>query len=219
QPPVEQSPRAAEEGRRSPAPSDEQPGGFEIGLGAYRFDPLRYDEAIPASLRAREEECAARPCHYIVQFARPLREADRQALVEGFGLKLREYVPKGAYVERLAPEAARELCARDLVRACLAYQPAFKLSPHLRREPHVEVDGRPALLAVLFDEADPGAVSSSLAAAGGQVLGVHDDRPLGGAVKVRFTVPDLDQLERIAHIEGIRWVEKAPRLDEDDGPS
>jgi hypothetical protein len=208
------SPGSAEPGAASPTSSQHPPEHFEIGLGAYRFDPLEYESAIPAALRAPESQCADRPCYYVVQFSRPLLDSDRVRLTGEFGLNLKEYVPQGAYVERIEPGAMRRLCRQESVRACVPYQPGFKLSPYLREPPHTFQKGNPVLLATLFDDADLQAVSSDLSALGGQVEHPTDHRPLGGSLRIVFAV-DLAQLERVAHIEGIRWVEKVGRINVD----
>lgn len=197
------------------APSPDRPEDFEIGLASYRFDPREYQAVIPASLRIPETACDDVPCHYLVQFSRPLTPADRDMLTSEFGLRLQEYIRSHTYVEHLEPDARRALCAREPVRACVPYQPGFKLSADLRDPPHVLEGGHPAFLVVLFDTADPQQVSAELSTRGARVLSMSDNRALGGRIQINIAVQDIAQLEALAHLQEVRWIEKAARYDED----
>jgi hypothetical protein len=136
-------------------------------------------------------------------------------LTEDLGLELREYVPNLAYVEHLDPRERAVVCADDSIRACVPYQPAFKLAPDLRNPPHVTHEDRVILVATLFDTSDPDTARGELSAVDAHVIGVNDDRSLGGALRIRFSVASFDRLEELARIEAIRWVEKEGRVDED----
>jgi hypothetical protein len=102
--------------------------------------------------------------------ATPLTLEDRSRVQIQYGLRLRDYNPNLAYLERLPPDVFRALKSDDMVRAMVPYQPAFKLAPLIGRVP-VRTDERRAatgapLDATLFDDADPAEVTTQLTDAG-----------------------------------------------------
>lgn len=68
---------------------------FEVRLGAARFDPA------VAGAEITDEQRDARVGTWLVQLTGPLRAAASTRL-RGLGLRLRDYVPPFAYIERLA---------------------------------------------------------------------------------------------------------------------
>ncbi len=202
----------------------DRPQQYEVSIGAYRFDPRGGPPDVPASLRADVGEAARRapeaPGWYVVQFVEPLSQAQAERLSAQFGLRLRDYVPRLSYAERLERDTLRELEEDGLVRAIVPYQPAFKLDPAIGKlEPRTDArrsaDATP-LEAILFDEADPAPVLARLAEVGAGDVAVADDRSIGGRLRVRFTLAELTRLDELARVEGIQWIEEIPEVILDD---
>jgi hypothetical protein len=187
---------------------------YEIGIGAYRFDPAAGEPELPEALQLSvgAEPASDRLGSFLVQFTRPLTTEARARLQNQYGLGLRHYIPNLAYLEQLSPDAVGALESDDLVRAVVPYQPAFKLAPLIGRVPARTDERRMAtdtpLDATLFDNADPRRVTTQLTEAGASGISILDDRALGGRLRVRFRLTDLSSLEQIASIEDLQWVEE-----------
>ncbi len=168
-------------------------------LKAAQFDPQVESPSIPAALQLTESQSTR---YFIVQFDRPPTSADRAAL-ESRGTKVFLYVPHDAYLVRL-DETGTDLLTVDHVRAAVAFQPAFKIDP--------------SLVAQLAspDEADYWVAFFEGAGFSGGIdaiveTGVEDFRTLedgGDLVAVRARG---DQLAALARIDGVEWIQRAPR--------
>jgi hypothetical protein len=142
----------------------------------------------------------------IVQFTAPLTIPDVDRLRAAYeGLALDRYVPNLAYLERLPDTVVAALREDFLVRACVPLEPAMKMAPWTPPPA-----GPLEVTAVLFDEADPDAVASALAAIGARDVEFLDDRPIGGAVQVRLSLDDPVTLPDVVGIADILWVEPTP---------
>ncbi len=192
---------------------------LKIHLEAMTFDPLAGPPPMAAALRLPPSAPTER---WIVQFHRPLTREQRAMLSEEYGLALTDYLPNLAYVEKLAPEALDRLRQLELVRATVAYQPAFKLSPRIGRVRHRSEERRAMkgllLRAVLFADADPQAVAESLrAVAGVSAVEVFDFRNEGAPARIEFQLASRERLPEIARLEDVRWIEEVAEQDEDNG--
>ena len=193
---------------------------YEIGVGAYRFDPAAEEPELPEALRltAGAEPASGRP-GFLVQFIQPLTADDRARVQSQYGLSLRHYFPNLAYLEQLPSDTLEALVSDDFVRAVVPYQPAFKVAPLIGRVPARTEERRSAtdtpLDATLFDDADPSQVTARLTEAGARGINILDDRALGGRLRIRFTLTDLTSLQQIARIEDVQWVEEVAEIVED----
>ena len=206
---------------------NEQPGkgpqDFNVSIGEESFDPkeqaTRARRRATAAKKRRAEVVddsgltapeADAPEPTIVQFTRELSAEDIARLREEFGLKLDQYVPNLAYLERVAPETIVGLRRDPLVRASIPYYPELKLAPSIRgrgAQPTDETSLVHEFDATLFDDGDLGAVESSLVALGTRAIRTLDDRPVGGRARVRFVLDDLARMTQVADIEDISWIE------------
>lgn len=125
------------------APSPEA---VRIRLGGYEFDPLQMSGVVPESLRLTGADLTRRlagPSYYLVQIAQDgAGRAEVERLKQTFGLRLAEYVPQHAYVERLTPEVRARLAQDRRVRAVVPFEPGFKISPAIGRVKHRNQIGR-----------------------------------------------------------------------------
>jgi M6 family metalloprotease-like protein len=181
----------------------------EIEIGGYRFDPLEGVE-LPENLRRDRAPEPGEEADYVVQFTRPLTREDRDALAGRYRLRLRDYVPELAYVERLSPSAARSLAQEDLVRACIPYEPAFKLDPelgHRRFDSKERRDAGVQLVVIGFDRADAKRLAEDINELGLSVAAVNEE---GEQRTPRLVVQanELDDARRIAQLSDVRFVEE-----------
>jgi Subtilase family len=173
---------------------------FRLMVSAEPFDPLGRP-AFGASL------APGSPVGVIVQFRAPLTSPDAARLKAAYGgLALDRYVPNLAYAERLPGAVVDALREDFLVRACVPIDPAVKVAPWM--EPPAA--GPLAVTAILFDDADTGAVESALAAIGARDVEVLDDRPIGGAPHVRLSLDNPATLPQVADIADVLWIEPTP---------
>jgi Subtilase family len=177
-----------------------------ISLAGYRFDPLTGGPSPTVSLGAETQ-----PDHFVVQFKAPLTPGDQERLRDRYGLRLSEYIPHNAYLERLSESELERVRGDPQFRAAVPFRSAFKVAPGLGGPPAEE---RP-LRAVLFDAADPDVAARGLADAGAREVRVHDDRRLGGSLQIIFSLPSRDRLPQIAAIEEVRWIEEVAEQLED----
>jgi Subtilase family len=195
---------------------------YSIAIAGYNLDPLDMSRSLPegrmlgpSALERLERE----PGYFIVQLVEPLTAETREELSARAGLILNEYIPNLAYVERLSPEERERLAQEPAIRAVVPFPPAFKLSPAIgsfepRTEERAAIEGL-YLRAILFDDAEPRAAAAALREAGARGTEVRDDRVIGGVARVHFTFDRAADLDAIAAIPEIRWVEEIGELIED----
>src|SRR5215216_1344365 len=182
-----------------------------IRIAELSFDPAgerpprRRD---PSSANERSDE----PERVIVQLHEPPTREEQARLRGQYGLRLLEYVPEQAYVERLHADEVKRLAADPAVRAVMPFEPAFKVSPHIgervyRTPERRAVQGR-WLEAVLFADADAEGVARLLTDMGFSDVRILDDRAAGGAARVRFVSDPERPLDEVARLEGIRWIDE-----------
>lgn len=146
----------------------------------------------------------------IVQFTAGLAEPDAVRLRAEYGLKLDQYIPNLAYVERLTQQTIGRLKGDFLVRACIDLDPALKLAPWIGGaggQPPDDASLVHDFEATLFDDADPAAAESALAALGARDIQIFDDRDIGGRASVHFILDELGHMPQVADIEDIVWIE------------
>ncbi len=192
---------------------------MRIHLEAAVFDPLKGPGYMAPELRL---PAGAATEHWIVQFYRPLTREQRELLTKEYGLKLTDYIPNHAYLERLSAAARERLKESALVRATVAYEPAFKISPRIgkvrfRTEERRRMPGL-FLRAVLFNDANPQEVAASLTAIPGvSQVEVRDFRESGAPARIEFRLASKQRLPEVARLEGVRWIEEVAEQIEDNG--
>jgi hypothetical protein len=188
-----------------PAPPD-----YRISVAGYRFDPLRGEPQLREELRAARRP--DRPAYHIIQFNKSLTRAERARLQRSYGLRLRDYIPNLAYLERVSAQTLTALSKEPTFRASLPYHPAFKIDPQIGERKFVTERRRAVagflLLVQLFPEADVDAAARDVAGYDGRLLGRTDDSKKGGPKRLRVNVPGRLQIEAIARLEEVQWIEE-----------
>lgn len=183
---------------------------FEVRLGAARFDPA------VAGAEITDEQRDARVGIWLVQLTGPLRAAASTRL-RGLGLRLRDYVPPFAYIERLAGTTVETVQADPAVRAVAEVSGEMKLAPAATQPLVSTDDGLTPYRALLVDDTDPAAITAGLIAFGATDVHVDDQRMVGGRVSVRF-VMDSDRVADLTTIGELQWIEPLPQLATDAAP-
>jgi hypothetical protein len=189
-----------------------------IRLATLTFDPL---EKLDLPKQIRSDEVAKKPEHFIVQFHKPLTQKDQTYIKGKYNLKLTEYIPDFAYLEMVDPEVLRNLSSDPLFRASVPYHPAFKISPFIgerrfRTPERQKIEGL-WLSAILFDDSPKEKVVDILRDLNADKITVIDDRKMGGTLQIRFIIPSKKELENIARIPEIRWIEEMGEIKLDNG--
>jgi len=190
-----------------------------IHIAGITFDPLREEPSIQPRLRAQAPTSGEG--WWIVQLRRVATRTDR-ATLQSLGFKLDRYFPEHAYLERLDASRIAALREQDVIRAIVAYQPAFKVSPSIGKIRFRTAERRAMglrLVANLFPGVDPASITAQLNAAGATAVTFRQGSDKGAAksARITFTLPEGADLAAIARIESIRWIEEFPERDLDNG--
>ena len=130
--------------------------------------------------------------YYIVQFTGPVQEAWKQEVTQKGG-ELLEYIPDFAFKVRMHPGAAQQVERQPNVAYVGFFEPAYKLSPELKRE-------EKGLYAIRVEGgADLAAVASELATAGVEVISME-----GRTIQVA-SAPQ--QLVNAANVTDVAWID------------
>lgn len=183
--------------------------GSRISLGGRDFDPLAEQQAQERTSNNLPDDPTL-VAAWILQFTRPLTNAERDELRTQHGLALTEYLPPRSYVERLSGRQVQLIGEDPRVRAAMRFLGDFKLAVSARaliegrgRQPRERV----LMNAVVFADADVDAVIEGITNSGAGSVRLIDDRAAGGGVVVRFEfLPETD-LALVSELEAVRWVE------------
>ena len=163
-----------------------------IRLKGLTFTPARDGlPKLPAGLAIDSFRAGERGI-YIVQFAGPVQPAWK-AMLAATGAQVLDYIPDFAFKVRMTPAQARLVKRLAPVVWVGIFQPAFKLSPDLRR------DGMGLYRVRLERGADRALALAALRATGAQVMRSSGDLLLVAA--------DGALLEAIARVIDVAWVE------------
>ena len=168
------------------APALEGPPALALQSGSPRVAP-----ADPAQ--------ADSPRAYLVQFAAPPSDAEREALAHDGG-EIVAYVPDQAYLVRMTPSARAKYESTGRAAWIGDFAPAYKMSP-LLSDPAIPVTGQ--YMALLFPDADARAIAAALTALGATVEAVNDN---GVNKLLRFRAPAAG-LGDVAGLTDVAWVE------------
>jgi hypothetical protein len=196
-----------------------EPGGPDLRLRAARFDPLRQApagaiERFPESLRSHGSPDGLA----LIQFEGPPRSEWLRDLHDA-GAVLFDYVPRHAYLARIAPGGTMAIRALPFVRTVVSYVPAFRVAPDLVARA-AEPRGEPLRLLV---EATPdlprGAMVAALAReAPRAALTDEGHTPRARLAEIEVGDHDLSSLlARLASIPDVVWIEeRRPALPNND---
>jgi hypothetical protein len=163
-----------------------------IRLKAATFTPTRGEAPAIAPGLTRGGYAEGERGYYIVQFAAPVEQAWKDQ-VSATGAELLDYVPDFAFKVRMNPAEARRVAQLGNVAWVGVFQPAYKLSPSLKR------DGA-ALYSVRIERgADAGRATAAIAQANAQVLSRQGNFLVVGA--------NAAQLDAIAQVLDVAWVD------------
>lgn len=191
---------------------------FTIHIGRFAFDPLKTTKKLNDEFaRAKLEPSKS---HYlVVQFNKSLDRAERDALQRKHGLKLSDYIPNRAFIEKLTKKQLKRLASEDLFRASVPYVSAFKVSPSIGKVKHRTPERREMegfwIEIIFFPETVLSKARNWLKGKGIRELQVLDDRKSGGQLRLRCTVADRDTIEGLADLEEVRWIEEVAEIIED----
>jgi Subtilase family len=189
-----------------------------IKLTGITFDPL---EKPKIAKELSIDESVKEPQHLIVQFQKPLTRKEQTHIQDKYGLKLTEYIPDFAYVEMVDPETLAKLSSDSLFRASVPYHPAFKISPFIGEHRFSTLERQKVegfwLSVILFDNSVVEKVIDMLNNLNVDKISVIDDRKIGGKVEIRCTILSKKELENIARIPEVRWIEEVGEIKDDNG--
>jgi hypothetical protein len=163
-----------------------------IYLKAATFVPTRGEApSLPVGLAIADYAQNQRG-YYLVQFRGPIEQGWKDQLAS-LGAEILDYVPDYAFKVRMNPGEARQAMQLKEVAWVGLFQPAYKLSPDLRR-------GGTQLYTVRIERgADAGPMAAAMAQTGAQILAQEGDSLLVAA--------DAAQLDALANVLDVAWVQ------------
>ncbi len=185
---------------------------YRLRIASYQFDPSEGRPELPDHLALPWQ--LTEPGHVLVQFQRPLNRNDRNRLREGYGLRLQEYFPNLAFLEKLGPEQLAAVARDPLFRASIRFQPAFKISPQIGKHKFVTPQRQAIkgllLRATLFPDAESKSLVDKLASI--EARDIKQFQPRQNQVRVRFLLENADRIPTIAKWEEVRWIEEVGEI-------
>ena len=171
------------------AGSQPQQRGVAIRLKAGMINPGAAPALAPG---LAPSERAGQRGYYIVQFRGPVQQAWKdQAAAQG--AELIEYLPDFAFKARMSPAEARQVAGLADVGWVGVFQPAYKLSPSLKRS------GTQLYRVRIERGADVAQASGALGQRGAQLIAAQND--------VMVVAADAAQLDALAGLADVAWIE------------
>ena len=180
---------------QNPAPSGEAGAPIRLRTGVF-FPTAGPESDAPAELGSERPPTAV-PSYYIVQFTGPVQEAWKERVTKAGGT-LFDYIPDFAFIVRMDAAAYTAVTVLPEVAWVGPFEPAYKLSPDLTGR-----TGMVDLVIQTFPDTALTDLSGQMAAANAQVTDASTSEA-GGLLRAEV---DAAQLEALAKIPGVRWIE------------
>ncbi len=150
---------------------------------------------------------------YVLQFADNIQDEWKQQLEEGFHLNFNKYIPNNAFLLKIKENDLDAIAAYEFVNQIVEYKAEYKLSPDITVTADPETlssfntasDSSPKnkYRIIVADNSDLDNVKTQLEQAGIDVKAVASDMLLIGT--------DLNELNSIANLPEVEWIEPQPR--------
>lgn len=189
--------------------SEESTRDTTITLRGQRFEPLETTLTAAPELRAAEDPSAA--TWRIVQFDGPLDRRQSATLKSEFGLRLNEYVPKFAFLERISSNQVDELRKLDFFRWSGPYEPRFKIDPKVGQHRFLTASraSEPGVLltVVAFPGADLGELADQVRGLGFEIVSTTDE-PEFEILRLQVRVGMAGDAEAVARLSAVKYIEE-----------
>ncbi|MCX6349034.1 MAG: S8 family serine peptidase, partial [Candidatus Aureabacteria bacterium] len=170
-----------------------------IRLASRSFDPL-------AAPRTSSPQLAVGGHYFLLQFSGSVREEWKEDCRRR-GIEFLDYIPDFAFIVRASPAALKEAGTLPFVRWTGPYQPAYRVEANLLAASRLKKGETPEIIVSLFPGAGVDEAVAKIGKAGGKII-----RRTEGPVRTKLRVKaPLSAVEKIAAIDGVKWVERAPR--------
>ncbi len=179
-----------------------------ILLRGQRFDPLESPTRRAAGDRMTGP---VKESWLIVQFRRPLNRQE-SAFVKGtIGLKLDEYIPRNAFLEKLSGQQVDALRKLEYFRWAGPYEPVLKIDPNIGKHsfetPRRRAQAGILLTVVAFPDADLGALAQRVRTLGFEVVSTTDE-PQHRILRLQVRVGRVSDAAQIAELEDVKYIEE-----------
>jgi hypothetical protein len=180
---------------------------IRLRLTAGYFDPLTQTKpAGSLSETFKGKRSKRQQKFFIIQFGGPITDTQKYEM-EDLGIRIFDYLPDFAFIVKMNDrkrEAARLLSG---VRWIGSYKPSYRIAPTITQKLSIgEISTGNEYVITLFDGEDAGRVVPQIEQLGAEVLDIssHGTR---AKIKIQTSAQDL---EFVANIIGVRWIEPAP---------
>ncbi|MEO0126116.1 MAG: S8 family serine peptidase [candidate division WOR-3 bacterium] len=171
--------------------------GQMICLKTYQFDPRNGEPIIANNLIAQEEDWN----YYIIQFKGPILKEWKQEL-KNIGAQVIGYLPDYAYIVRMDKIQKQMINQKSFINWIGLWHPAYKIHPDLR-----VITGLQKVTIMVFDTEDLTEIAARINNTGARILDISE-------VVSKLIVAEIgaNQVETIANIKGVYWIEPRPEI-------
>ncbi len=181
-------------------------GTIHLEIGS--FDPLVGEMPLPAELKVGPDEYSDYG-YYLVQFDGPVTQGMRESLALA-GAEIYGHIPEFTFLVRLEGSSVQEVSSLEHVTWVGPFHPAYKISPAIGKlefvSPERRQDDGVLLFVRVFGNLD--GVADRLRA----MDCVIEDRVDDGFTRRLLVHARRDQIESIARIKDVWWVEEVPEF-------
>lgn len=177
----------------------------DLRLAAATFDPLRQavEEILPEDWRL-SPTLAAQTNYYLIQLLGPLTPAHRASL-NTLGVEMLDFGTHFVAIVRLDPQRVTAVAALPCVRWIGPFEPGFRVQPSLL-QPQAAEDSAAKLIITAYTGEDLAQIINRAEMLGALPLESTQDGWLGKILVEKGSA----QLNELAAIEGVAWIEPAP---------
>lgn len=179
-----------------------------ILLRGQRFDPLE-----SAARRAAEKRMTAtsETSWMIVQFDRQLTRQESALVKRTIGLRLDEYIPRNAFLEKLSGEQVDELRRLEYYRWAGPYESVLKIDPNIGKHkfetPRRRAQPGILLTVVAFPDVDLRVLARRIRGLGFEIVSTTDEPQLR-ILRLQVRVHRASDATRIAELEEVKYMEE-----------
>jgi Subtilase family len=180
-----------------------------LQLTTFTFDPLIEEPDIPKDLLSQKTSDESE--YYIIQFNKSLSHEERLRIQSQYDLRLINYIPDYAYLEKINQIVLKKVKQDVLFRAYVPYHPAFKIDPEIGK--HIFVSERrksePGLLLLLtaFEDANLEDLANSIRELGFEVVSITNESKMN-ILRLTVRVTERNDVNRISLLRDVKYIEE-----------
>ena len=192
---------------------------YRIRINHYNFDPLRNPPQKDSALE--EANTKADSIYQLIQFKNSLTRQQMNMLKEQHGLKINEYIPNFAYIERVGRNQLEKIKSLPFYRWNGNYEPVYKISRGVGKG-KFESNQRKAVTGIIINVVCNKNVNlqefiQKLKGQKFTVLQTFGLEKNNADNRIRIRVNNLSDVRRLANFPEVKWIEEEGDISIDNG--